>query len=60
MKSPDADFRYMALNDLVSSISHESYTYHPLEESVESAVIKQVLELLMDKNAEVKNLTVKT
>ncbi|WFC96953.1 hypothetical protein MBRA1_003619 [Malassezia brasiliensis] len=60
MKSPDADFRYMALMDVSGSLTQESYRYHPLEESVESAVVKQVLELVVDKNSEVKNLAVKT
>ncbi|WFD06289.1 hypothetical protein MVES1_001634 [Malassezia vespertilionis] len=60
MKSPDSDFRYMALNDLVSVVSHESYAYHPLEEKLESAAVQQTLDLLKDKNTEVKNLTVKT
>lgn len=50
----------MALNDLASNVAHESYTYHPLEEAIESATVKQVLDLLIDKNAEVKNLAVKT
>ncbi|KAI3623012.1 TIP120 [Malassezia furfur] len=60
MKSPDADFRYMALMDVSASLAQESYRYQPLEESVESAVVKQVLELVVDKNSEVKNLAVKT
>ena len=50
----------MALNDLASSISHESFVYHPMDETVEAATVKEVLELLIDKNAEVKNLAVKT
>ena len=60
MKSPDADFRYMALMDVSASLTQESYRYHPLEDSVESALVKQVLELVVDKNSEVKNLAVKT
>lgn len=60
MKSPDSDYRYMALNDLSSSIAHEAYTYHPLDETVERTAVKEVFALLTDKNDEVKNLAVKT
>ncbi|WFD41391.1 hypothetical protein MPSI1_000018 [Malassezia psittaci] len=60
MKSLDADFRYMALTDLTSHLSHESFAYQPLDSSVETAIAKQVVELLTDKNSEVKNLAATT
>ena len=71
MKSPDADYRYaacngathrryMALNDLVTSLTRDSAKYAQMDERLEAMVVQQVLELLGDKNTEVKNLTVTT
>ena len=60
MKSLDADFRYMALTDLTSHLSHESFAYQSLDSSIETAIAKQVVELLTDKNTEVKNLAATT
>ena len=57
MKSPDADFRYMALNDFSSSLGSDTYAYSKMDESLEVAAVKQVLELLHDTNTEVKNLS---
>ena len=50
----------MALNDLASSVAQTPFTVHPLDETVEPAVVSTVLELLGDTNTEVKNLAVKT
>lgn len=57
MRSQDADFRFMALNDLMADARRESYVQMDPEQ--ESTLVKQVLELLKDHNGEVKNMAVK-
>lgn len=56
MNNQDRDFRYMALNDLMNELQKDSFI---LESSIESRVVKGVLQLLNDKNSEVQNLAVK-
>ncbi|EPQ30131.1 uncharacterized protein PFL1_02248 [Pseudozyma flocculosa PF-1] len=58
MKSQDADFRYMALNDLMSELNKDSFLQ--LDDATEAATVSQVLDLMKDKNGEVKNMAVKT
>lgn len=57
MRSADADFRFMALNDLMTDTRRESFVQMDPEQ--ESTLVKQVLELLKDTNGEVKNMAVK-
>ncbi|RCH96938.1 Cullin-associated NEDD8-dissociated protein 1 [Rhizopus azygosporus] len=56
MNNQDRDFRYMALNDLMNELQKDTFI---LESSIESKVVKGVLQLLNDKNSEVQNLAVK-
>ena len=56
MSSPDKDFRFMALNDLMNDLQSNSIT---LDDGSERSVGKSFLKLLNDKNTEVQNLTVK-
>ncbi|KAI0089964.1 TIP120-domain-containing protein [Irpex rosettiformis] len=59
MQSPDQDFRYMGLNDLLLEIKQDQNSFMG-DESVENKVLKQVLTLVEDKISEVKNQAVKT
>lgn len=59
MKSQDSDFRYMALNDLAATITRKS-VFSPVPDGIEVMTVQQVLDLLSDKNTEVKNLAVNT
>ncbi|KAF8933135.1 Cullin-associated NEDD8-dissociated protein 1 [Dissophora ornata] len=56
MGSDDTDFRFMALNDLITEL--QSTTFH-LEETTEKRVVDKVLTLMKDKNGEVQNQAVK-
>ncbi|PWN22206.1 TIP120-domain-containing protein [Microstroma glucosiphilum] len=56
MKSQDADFRFMALNDLISDARRDSFA---MDDDIESKVVSRVLELLKDPNGEVKNMAVR-
>ncbi|KAL6300990.1 TIP120-domain-containing protein [Sparassis latifolia] len=58
MQSPDQDFRYMGLNDLLLEIKADPNTLLG-DESVENKVLRQVLQLVEDKISEVKNQAVK-
>ena len=58
MKSQDSDFRYMALNDLITELSKD--TFAQLDEGLESSTVAHVLELMKDPNGEVKNMAVKS
>ncbi|EIW86241.1 TIP120-domain-containing protein [Coniophora puteana RWD-64-598 SS2] len=58
MQSPDQDFRFMGLNDLMTEIKQDPSTFTG-DESTETKVIKQVLSLVEDKISEVKNQAVK-
>ncbi|KAG0260456.1 Cullin-associated NEDD8-dissociated protein 1 [Actinomortierella ambigua] len=55
MSSDDADFRYMATNDLMNELQ----SGNPLEEHTEKKVVAAVLRLMKDKNGEVQNIAVK-
>lgn len=57
MRSQDADFRFMALNDLMTDARREIFAQ--LDPEQESTLVKQVLELLKDTNGEVKNMAVR-
>lgn len=56
MTSSDKDFRFMATNDLLSELQKDSIK---LDEDAEKKVVKTLLNLLKDTNAEVQNLAVK-
>ncbi|KAH9949483.1 ARM repeat-containing protein [Amylocystis lapponica] len=58
MQSPDQDFRYMGLNDLMVEIKTDSTTFLG-DEATENKVLRQVLQLVEDKISEVKNQAVK-
>ncbi|KAI0761177.1 ARM repeat-containing protein [Trametes elegans] len=58
MQSPDQDFRYMGLNDLLLEIKQDPNSFLG-DEATENKVIKQVLALVEDKISEVKNQAVK-
>lgn len=58
MQSPDQDFRYMGLNDLLLEIKQDSGNFLG-DENMENKVLKQVLALVEDKISEVKNQAVK-
>ena len=49
----------MALNDLAATISRKS-VFSPVPDGIEEMTVQQVLDLLSDKNTEVKNLAVNT
>ncbi|TEB18995.1 ARM repeat-containing protein, partial [Coprinellus micaceus] len=48
MQSPDQDFRYMGLNDLMTEIKQDPNSFQG-DESVENRVLNQVLSLVEDK-----------
>lgn len=54
MNNIDKDFRYMAVNDLMAELSKSSIA---LDEDMEKRIVKALLALIQDKNAEVQNLT---
>ena len=56
MTNSDADFRYMATNDLMTEISKESFY---ADEALERKICQALIKLLKDKNGEVQNLAVK-
>ncbi|EGN92705.1 hypothetical protein SERLA73DRAFT_98928 [Serpula lacrymans var. lacrymans S7.3] len=58
MQSPDQDFRFMGLNDLMNEIKQDPNTFVG-DEPTENKVLKQVLQLVEDKISEVKNQAVK-
>ncbi|KAK7001853.1 Cullin-associated nedd8-dissociated protein 1 [Favolaschia claudopus] len=58
MQSPDQDFRFMGLNDLMNEIKQDQ-TCFVGDEAVENKVLMQVLALVEDKISEVKNQAVK-
>ncbi|CAH7668099.1 armadillo-type protein [Phakopsora pachyrhizi] len=65
MRNPDADFRFMALTDLIKELNQRSNSSpaeksYGLEEAIEKETVELVLELVKDKNTEVKNQAVKT
>ncbi|KAJ6584561.1 armadillo-type protein [Mycena capillaripes] len=58
MQSPDQDFRFMGLNDLMTEIKQDQSCFVG-DEAVENKVLMQVLALVEDKISEVKNQAVK-
>jgi len=58
MEDPDVDFRYMALNDLTNTILDDS-TIFGADEALEAKTVNKVIQLVQDKNSEVKNQAVK-
>lgn len=58
MKSQDADFRFMALNDLISELTKDNYIQ--MDDSTENNTLRQVLALMKDSNTEVKNMAVRS
>ncbi|KNZ72732.1 Cullin-associated NEDD8-dissociated protein 1, partial [Termitomyces sp. J132] len=58
MLSPDQDFRFMGLNDLMTEIKQDPSCFLG-DEAVENKVLNQVLLLVEDKISEVKNQAVK-
>ncbi|MCO5584991.1 hypothetical protein L7F22_038923 [Adiantum nelumboides] len=57
MSSPDADFRYMALSDLIAEANRGMLT--SVENRVQMTLLRKVLDLVRDQNGEVKNMSVK-
>jgi cullin-associated NEDD8-dissociated protein 1 len=55
MSNPDADFRFMATQDLMLELNKDSL----LEDSTETKIIHKTTLLLIDKNAEVQNLAIR-
>ncbi|KZV77591.1 TIP120-domain-containing protein [Peniophora sp. CONT] len=58
MQSPDQDFRYMGLSDLMKEVSQDPQSFLG-DETSEIKVLNQVLKLVEDKISEVKNQAVK-
>ncbi|KAG7090596.1 hypothetical protein E1B28_009701 [Marasmius oreades] len=58
MQSPDQDFRFMGLNDLMNEIKQDQGSFVG-DEVLENKVLGQVLALVEDKISEVKNQAVK-
>lgn len=58
MKSQDSDFRFMALNDLITELTKDNYIQ--MDDSTESNTLRQVLALMKDSNTEVKNMAVRS
>ncbi|KAF9261953.1 TIP120-domain-containing protein [Marasmius fiardii PR-910] len=58
MQSPDQDFRFMGLNDLMNEIKQDQGSFVG-DELLENKVLGQVLALVEDKISEVKNQAVK-
>ena len=58
MKSQDSDFRFMALNDLISELTKDNYIQ--MDDTTENSTLRQVLALMKDSNTEVKNMAVRS
>ncbi|PPQ63540.1 hypothetical protein CVT24_004770 [Panaeolus cyanescens] len=58
MQSPDQDFRFMGLNDLMTEIKQDPASFQG-DEPIENKVLSMVLSLVEDKISEVKNQAVK-
>ncbi|PWN43702.1 TIP120-domain-containing protein [Ceraceosorus guamensis] len=56
-KSNDADFRYMALSDLITELKRDVFLQ--MDSTLESKTVTTTLDLMKDKNAEVKNMAVR-
>lgn len=57
MGSPDADFRYMALSDLIGEANRGMLS--SVESRIQMTLLRKVLDLVRDQNGEVKNMSVK-
>lgn len=57
LKNPDADLRFMALNDLNAEARQPGFS---LDDPTEHQLVDQVLALVTDANGEVKSVAVKT
>ncbi|KPV73776.1 uncharacterized protein RHOBADRAFT_54955 [Rhodotorula graminis WP1] len=57
LKNPDADLRYMALNDLANEARQQGFA---IDEATEYQLVDNVLSLVQDINGEVKSVAVKT
>jgi cullin-associated NEDD8-dissociated protein 1 len=55
MTNPDADFRFMAAQDLMLELNKDLL----LEDSTETKIVSKTTSLLTDKNAEVQNLAIR-
>ncbi|KAA1077478.1 hypothetical protein PGT21_009666 [Puccinia graminis f. sp. tritici] len=63
MRNPDADFRFMALTDLIKELTarvHVGEKPFHMDEAIEKETVDLVLDMVKDKNTEVKNQAVKT
>ncbi|POW22830.1 hypothetical protein PSHT_00764 [Puccinia striiformis] len=63
MRNPDADFRFMALTDLIKEFPARANVGEKpmyLDEAIEKETVDLVLEMVKDGNTEVKNQAVKT
>lgn len=58
MSSPDSDFRFMSLNDLLGMLTNNT-NFQSAESSVMSKLTDAVVRALDDANGEVQNLAVK-
>ena len=59
LNDPDADFRFMALNDLFEVLSSNSATFMTSDQHLSQKVSDGIVQALNDKNGEVQNLAVK-
>ncbi|GAA6006246.1 hypothetical protein JCM11491_002083 [Sporobolomyces phaffii] len=57
LKNPDADLRFMALQDLINEATQPTFS---IDDSTEHQLVDAVLGLLNDPNGEVKSVAVKT
>ncbi|GAA5932570.1 hypothetical protein JCM1841_004316 [Sporobolomyces salmonicolor] len=57
LKNPDADLRFMALNDLINEATQPGFG---IDDATEHQLVDSVLSLLNDSNGEVKSVAVKT
>lgn len=59
MSSPDSDFRYMSLNDLLGMLTSQSMNFAQMDPGVMSKLTDSVVRALDDSHGEVQNLAVK-
>lgn len=59
MSSPDSDFRFMSLNDLLSILTSPNASLAQTDSHLTGRVIDGVVKALDDANGEVQNLAVK-
>ncbi|GAA5941561.1 uncharacterized protein JCM15063_001621 [Sporobolomyces koalae] len=57
LKNPDADLRFMALQDLINEATQPTFS---IDDSTEHQLVEAVISLLVDPNGEVKSSAVKT